>query len=288
MSAASKATASETRSPRSFVNLCPFELISFLSAELRQNVGKREDWHTPHEKFRQSFVALKSIREVTDEHPERNSMGSKEMPDWTAITQALLQALRERDPYTYGHCRRVGRYARLLAEAAGLNEFEQRVVEFSAMFHDIGKIGIPDSILLKEGRLNEEEEKVMREHPIKSVEIIAPLAQTPFFKATLPGIRYHHERVDGIGYPDGIAGDKIPLYARIILISDTFDAMTTTRSYRKGLPIDMAYKELKLFSGRQFDAQLVKVFLQAHPKWGQMEEEITERFIIANTRKRTA
>jgi HD-GYP domain-containing protein (c-di-GMP phosphodiesterase class II) len=220
-------------------------------------------------------------------------MGSNDLPEWKAITEALLQALRERDPYTYGHCRRVGRYARLLAQAAGLNEFEQRVVEFSAMFHDIGKIGIPDSILLKEGRLNEEEEKIMREHPIKSMEIISPLATIPFFKATLPGIRYHHERVDGIGYPDGISGDQIPLNARIILISDTFDAMTTTRSYRKGMPVEMAYKELKLFSGRQFDKQLVKVFLEAHPKWGEMDEEITEKFIIdssrqTSTRKKTA
>lgn len=216
-------------------------------------------------------------------------IASSELPDWTnSITRALLQALRARDPYTYGHCRRVGRYARLLAQAAGLNEFEQRVVEFSAMFHDIGKVGIPDSILLKEGRLNEEEEKIMREHPIKSVEIIQPLATVPFFKATIPGIRFHHERVDGIGYPDGIKGDHIPLNARIILISDTFDAMTTTRSYRKGMPVDLAYKELKLFSGRQFDQKLVQVFLQAHPTWGVMEEEITESFITAQTRKKSA
>jgi HD-GYP domain-containing protein (c-di-GMP phosphodiesterase class II) len=129
----------------------------------------------------------------------------------------------------------------------------------------------------------------MREHPIKSVEIISPLAHIPFVKATLAGIRFHHERVDGIGYPDGMSGDQIPLHARIILISDTFDAMTTTRSYRKGMPIERAYKELKLFSGRQFDQQLVKVFLAAHPHWGPMEEEITESFIIASSSdKKTA
>lgn len=214
-------------------------------------------------------------------------MGSENFPDWSnAITRALLQALRERDPYTYGHCRRVGRYARLLAKAAGLNEFEQRVVEFSAMFHDIGKIGIPDYILLKEGRLNQEEERLMREHPLKSVEIIQPLANVPFFNATLPGIRYHHERIDGAGYPDGISGDEIPLNARIILISDTFDAMTTTRSYRKGLPIEHAYKELKQFSGRQFDPHLVQIFLAAHQTWGPIEEEITEEFVLSRSKKK--
>jgi HD-GYP domain-containing protein (c-di-GMP phosphodiesterase class II) len=94
--------------------------------------------------------------------------------------------------------------------------------------------------------------------------------------------------VDGIGYPDGIKGDQIPLNARIILISDTFDAMTTTRSYRKGMPIEMAYKELKLFSGRQFDKQLVKIFLEAHPKWGEMEEEITETYVMKASGKKTA
>jgi HD-GYP domain-containing protein (c-di-GMP phosphodiesterase class II) len=178
------------------------------------------------------------------------------IPDWAySVTETLLQALKERDPYTYGHCRRVAHNAKLLAEAAGLNEYEQRVVEFSSMFHDLGKIGIPDSILLKPGKLTIEEQAVIRYHPIKSVEILAPLKQVPFFKAIMPGIRHHHERMDGLGYPDGVFGENIPLSARIILISDTFDAMTSTRPYRKGLPIETAYKELKQFAGRQFDPQ---------------------------------
>lgn len=214
-------------------------------------------------------------------------MSSNDSQDWiSSVARALLQALRERDPYTYGHCRRVGRYARSLAQAAGLNEFEQRVVEFSAMFHDIGKVGIPDSILLKEGRLTAEEEEIMKEHPVKSMQIIQPLAHIPFFQATLPAIRGHHERVDGAGYPDGIAGDDIPFIARLILICDTFDAMITTRAYRKGMPIEAAYKELRLFAGRQFDKDLVKIFLQAHPSWTPIEEEITESFVLLGTRKR--
>ncbi|MEO5971423.1 MAG: HD-GYP domain-containing protein [Bdellovibrionia bacterium] len=213
-------------------------------------------------------------------------MTGEDIPNWAMdVSTTLLQALKERDPYTYGHCRRVARNARLLAKAAGLDEYQQRIIEFSSLFHDLGKIGIPDSILLKPGRLTESEEAIMRAHPIKSVEILTPLAQVPFFRSTLPGVRHHHERIDGAGYPDGIKGENIPLTARILLIADTFDAMTTTRPYRKGLDFDFAYKELKQFSGRQFDPQLVQIFLKAHPKWGALETDITEEFVAANYRR---
>ena len=209
-----------------------------------------------------------------------------DIPEWAGyLAKTLLQAMKERDPYTYGHCRRVARHARLLAEAAGLNEFEQRTVEYSSMFHDLGKMGIPDAILLKPGRLTEAEEAIMRAHPLKSADIIEPLASVPFFRGLLPGIKHHHERFDGQGYPDGVVGEGIPLIARLILICDTFDAMTTTRPYRKGLPFDFAYRELLTFSGRQFDKNLVQIFLKAHPKWGAVEEEITEEFVATRFKR---
>jgi putative nucleotidyltransferase with HDIG domain len=210
----------------------------------------------------------------------------EKLPDWAeAAARSLMEALRLRDPYTYGHCRRVARHARLLAKAAGLSEWDQKKVEFAALFHDLGKIGIPDEVLNKPGRLTAAEALVIREHPVKSVEIIQPLAAVPFFEATVPGVLHHHERVDGCGYPYGLSGDDIPVIARIILIADTFDAMTTTRPYRKGLDHDVAYKELRKFAGRQFDPQLVKVFLQAHPTWGELEEEITEAFVKSGIKK---
>ena len=209
-----------------------------------------------------------------------------QIPDWAQlISKSLLESVRLRDPYTYGHCRRVGRYARLLAKAAGLSDWEQKRVEFAALFHDLGKIGIPDRILLKPGRLSEDEAMIIKEHPIKSVEIVKPLAKLPFFESTIPGILHHHERIDGCGYPYGLSGDDIPLIARIILIADTFDAMTTTRPYRKGLGDDIAYKELKKFSGMQFDQHLVKIFLESHPTWGKLEEELSEEFISAHFRR---
>lgn len=209
-----------------------------------------------------------------------------EVPEWAQyLAKTLMQAMRERDPYTYGHCRRVSRTAKLLARAAGLSENDQRVVEYSSLFHDLGKLGIPDSILLKPGRLTPEEEAIMRAHPVKSAEIVEPLQSVPFFRSTIPGIRHHHERIDGGGYPHGISGEHIPLTARIILIADTFDAMTTTRPYRKGLAFEIAYKELLTFAGRQFDPQLVKIFLQAHPKWDSHDEEITEEFVTQRFRR---
>jgi len=213
-------------------------------------------------------------------------MAWDDIPDWTErVMQSLMQALKERDPYTYGHCRRVARNARLLAQAAGLNEYEQKVVEYSSVFHDLGKIAIPDSVLLKPGRLSPEEQAIIRVHPVKSAEILQPLSSVPFFRALLPGVLHHHERLDGRGYPDRIEGDAIPLSARIILIADTYDAMTSTRPYRKGLPDEVAYKELEQFSGRQFDEQLVKVFVKAHPHWGALEEEITEEFVAINFKR---
>ncbi len=206
--------------------------------------------------------------------------------NWTSfVIQTLLQALRERDPYTYGHCLRVARNARLLAQAAGLNEKEQYETETASLFHDLGKLGIPDSILLKPGRLTPHEEAVMRTHPVKSEEILRPLKDFSPFKLILPGIRSHHERIDGGGYPDGTQGEKIPLISRIILIADTFDAMTTNRPYRNALAYEIAYKELKQFSNRQFDAKLVEIFLKAHPKWGEMEEEITDEFVSVQYKK---
>lgn len=198
-------------------------------------------------------------------------MAWEDIPDWgSSVIDTLLQALRERDPYTYGHCVRVAENAKLLAKAAGLNEYETKIVEYSSIFHDLGKLSIPDSILLKPSRLTSEEQGIMRMHPMKGVEILKPLSHDPFFKSLLPGIRHHHERTDGRGYPDQISGESIPVVARIILIADTYDAMTTSRPYRKGLPAEVAYQELKTFAGRQFDTQLVDIFCDAHPQWDRL------------------
>lgn len=190
------------------------------------------------------------------------SLDPKMNPDLQPVIEALLQALKARDYYTYGHSQRVAQIARRLAQASGLSEDHQSIVEHASLFHDLGKIGIPDHILLKPAKLTHEEQEVMRLHPLKSIQIIEPLTHLPFFKAILPGISCHHERVDGLGYPSGLKGDEIPIDARIILIADTFDAMTTNRPYRNALPMEIAFRELQAHAGRQFDAELVQIFIE--------------------------
>lgn len=201
------------------------------------------------------------------------------IPDWALqVASSILVTVKEKDPHTFFHCCRVGRGSRQLAKAMGLNEFEQAVLEFSGLFHDIGKVGIPDNILLKPGRLDRDEIEVMKAHPLKSAAILEPLSDNAFFRFLMPGVRYHHEKVDGTGYPFKLSGERIPLPARVVAVVDTFDAMTNVRSYRKGLPRDKILQELKDFANRQFDAQVVKIFLESLPHFentapGEIEKE---------------
>lgn len=191
-----------------------------------------------------------------------------DIPDWSIeIAQTIMSKVKTKDNETFEHCVRVSRMARMLSEAAGLNSFDGRIVEYAGLFHDIGKVGVPDDILMKPSKLTDSEYEVMKSHPVLSVEILKPISHVDFFALTIPGVRSHHERFDGRGYPDGLMGENIPLASRIILVVDTFDAMTWSRPYRKGLSKEVAYKELQEFAGRQFDPRLVEVFLKAHPKW---------------------
>ncbi|MGE5087244.1 MAG: HD-GYP domain-containing protein [Bacillota bacterium] len=205
-----------------------------------------------------------------------------DVPAWAyQAAQALMQSLKIVDPVTYAHCCRVGEMSRKLARDAGLNEYQQKLAEFAGLFHDIGKMGVSQDIIAKPGKLDPRELAIMKSHPVLSEEIVQPLAKHDFFANILPGIRGHHERVDGTGYPDKILGDEINILARVILVVDTYDAMSQTRAYRKGLPDAVVYEELKRCSGTQFDSQLVKIFLQAHPRWsGQQVDQETEYLLI--------
>lgn len=193
---------------------------------------------------------------------------SYDIPAWSVEAALTIMAkVKTKDAETFDHCVRVSRMSRMLADAAGLSDFDSRVVEYAGLFHDIGKVGVPDEILLKPSKLTDSEYEVMKSHPVLSVEILKPISHVDFFAKTIPGVRHHHERFDGRGYPDGVSGEQIPLASRIILVVDTYDAMTWTRPYRKGLSTEVAYKELIEFSGRQFDPKLVEIFLKVHPKW---------------------
>jgi putative nucleotidyltransferase with HDIG domain len=198
--------------------------------------------------------------------------------------RAILHALDCKDHYTFGHSMRVTFYSLILGKELGLDEEEMYELELSALFHDIGKIGTPDRILLKEDRLTEEEFLVMKQHPVKSAEILDGFSG---FEKIAKNARHHHERFDGKGYPDNLKGEEIPFYSRIILIADTFDAMTSTRPYREGLAHDIAFQELKDFAGSQFDPDLVPKFIEGMKKEDAqdrdtfyipvMEEEFTKK-----------
>jgi HD-GYP domain-containing protein (c-di-GMP phosphodiesterase class II) len=177
--------------------------------------------------------------------------------------RTILKALDKKDNYTFGHSMRVAYFSLVTGFEAGLSTEEMYELELSAIFHDIGKIGTPDAVLNKPTRLSEEEFKIMKSHPENSFEI---LKEFPYFERVANNAKLHHERFDGKGYPMGLKGEEIPLAARIILIADTFDAMTSTRPYRKGLSYDVAYDELIQFSGTQFDPQMVKMFINGMKK----------------------
>jgi response regulator RpfG family c-di-GMP phosphodiesterase len=181
--------------------------------------------------------------------------------------KALASAVDAKDPYTARHSLRVSRLALLLADAIGLSAEERYVLELSAWMHDVGKIGVPDSILSKPSPLTDGEFEVMKGHPAKGGEIVGEIED---LAAVADVIRHHHERMDGAGYPDGLRGEAIPLASRIILIADAFESLVADRRYRKSVGREAAVRELQEHRGSQFDPELVRAFVEAqasHPEF---------------------
>lgn len=174
------------------------------------------------------------------------------------ILFALAAAVEAKDPYTEGHLHRLVVYASRISRALGLSARAKQVNQVGALLHDIGKIGIPEAILSKPGKLTPDEFAIIKQHPEIGERICRPLR----FGAEIgPIVRGHHERWDGGGYPDGLAGEAIPLGARIVAVADAFDAMTTDRPYRKALVLDRVSEVLRQGAGTQWDAAVVEVFL---------------------------
>ena len=171
---------------------------------------------------------------------------------------ALTRALDLRDTETEEHSMRVTQYSLTIGRAMGLSPEQLAALELGALLHDVGKIGIPDAILRKPGPLNEEEWTIMRRHPKLGHEI---LHGVDFLEPSLPVVLYHHERWDGNGYPSGLAGEAIPLAARIFAIADAFDAITSSRPYKKAQPISFAVEAIQTASNKQFDPAVVETFL---------------------------
>lgn len=186
---------------------------------------------------------------------------------YTRVLSSLAQAMEQRDSGTYGHSRRVSYKARLIAAALDIGEEERSDLKTAALLHDIGKIGITDFVLGKEGPLTEGERDIIKSHPQKGVEILRPLKH---FERILPGILHHHENYDGSGYPAGLSGEQIPLAARIIAVADTYDAILSTRPYRPAADHDRAVAELVSNAGKQFDPRIVAAYVEADAKYRRL------------------
>ena len=177
--------------------------------------------------------------------------------------ESLADAIEKRDHYTGGHTKRVTTYCLGTAKYLPLKPVELKWLKISAVLHDIGKIGIDDQILRKPDRLNPEEFNQIKRHANMGAEIIDHIKQ---LKNIIPGVKYHHEQLDGTGYPEGLKGEKIPIIAKIVAVADTFDAMTTDRPYRKEMSIELAIKELRRISGTQLDQNVVEAFIKAYER----------------------
>lgn len=178
------------------------------------------------------------------------------------VVIAMALAIESRDPYTGGHVMRVTAYSLLLAQQAGASRDDLSILRLGGLLHDIGKVAVPDAILRKPGKLDNDEFAIMKTHAAVGHQIISPIPQ---LAAVAPVVRHHHERYDGKGYPDGLAGEAIPWVARICAIADTFDAMTSDRPYRKGMDMRVALEEIARCAGTQFDPELAKVFVKNEP-----------------------
>ena len=189
--------------------------------------------------------------------------------------QTLRYTVEAKDPYTRGHSDRVSAYSVLIGKKLGLSEDDLKTLKVGGLFHDIGKIGIPDSILLKESKLTDDEYSEIKNHPSIGAHI---LCNAEVFKDIIPIVKHHHERYDGRGYPGMLKGEDIPYFARIAAVADAFDAMTSKRTYRNSLPLDVVKEEIQKNLGTQFDPEIGKTFLDILDNDYQEIEKIKEEY----------
>ena len=255
--------SNEKYTSKSFVSV-PLKIQNRVIGVL--NINNKES----KQKFDEKDLRLLTILAEQSARTIENAELYKHMQDtYLGTIQTLARAIDAKDPYTKGHSDRVTRYAVKIAREMNLSESAIRNIEYSALIHDIGKIGIQESILTKKGGLSGTEYEIVKMHPLIGESIITPVK---FLNGIAPLILYHHERFDGKGYLEGLRGEAIPQGARIISVADAFDAMTSDRPYRKALSRKKAREELEKESGKKFDPQVVEAFLRLLDR-GELEKE---------------
>ena len=228
-----------------------------------------------------SIKQMKTIREYQAQVQEQNE---KLIDAYMQTIETLRYVVESRDKETRGHSERVSMMATALAKEMRMNETEVNNIRLAGLFHDIGKIGVPDMILLKNGPLTNEEYAEIKKHPVEGEKILT--TYTPF-KDILPIVRGHHERYDGYGYPDGLSESEICIGARVVAVADAFDAIVSKRVYRNGLGFDYAIKELIAEKNAQFDSMVVDVMLDYINEYGRQQFEKDYFFGIKTNEKET-
>ena len=219
-----------------------------------------------------SIKQMQEIKRINDELEETNE---KLEQAYLESVQTLRYTVEAKDTYTRGHSDRVSEFSVLIGKKLGLPEEQLKILRIGGLFHDIGKIGIPDSILQKEAKLTDDEYSEIKNHPSIGAHI---LGAASIFKDIIPIVKHHHERYDGRGYPSGLAGEDIPYLARITAVADTFDAMTSKRSYRDALDLQYVKDEFERCKGTQFDPQIAKVFINILNNDFEKIKEIQDKY----------
>ena len=220
-----------------------------------------------------SVAQMNEIKRINEELSETNE---KLEQAYMESIQTVRYTVEAKDTYTRGHSDRVSEYSVLIGEKLGLPEEDIRRLRIGGLFHDIGKIGVPDSILQKNGKLSDDEYSEIKNHPTIGVHI---LSNATMFEDILPIVKHHHERYDGKGYPGRLKGEEIPYLARIAAVADSFDAMTSKRVYRDSLPLDRVIEEFEKNKGTQFDPKIADVFLDILKNDYEKIKEIQEKYI---------
>ncbi len=219
--------------------------------------------------------SIKQMNEIKKINGKLSNTYEKLENAYLESIQTLRYTVEAKDTYTRGHSDRVAEYSVLLGKYLGLDESQLKTLKIGGLFHDVGKIGVPDSILQKESKLTDEEYSEIKNHPSIGAHI---LSSATIFKDIIPIVKHHHERYDGHGYPGQLQGENIPYFARITAIADTFDAMTSKRSYRDSLPIEKVISEFNRCKGTQFDEKLADIFLNGLENHFDEIKEIQEKY----------